>query len=67
MLLSGTAPFNGSTPQEIMGNVRKGQWSFKAAIWKSISADGKDFISKLLTYDPVARPSAQEILGHAWI
>ena len=36
-------------------------------LWKSTSADAKDFITKLLTYDPSKRPSAAEALQHKWI
>ena len=37
------------------------------ANWNSISDKSKSLISKLLTYDPDQRPSAEEALKHPWI
>lgn len=62
MLLSGTIPLRGNTPEEIMDNVAKGEWSFYAPIWNTISDEAKDFVTLLMTYDPDKRPTANEIL-----
>ena len=35
--------------------------------WKSISMDAKDFIKKMIQYDPNVRISADEALKHSWI
>ena len=67
MLLSGSAPFNGATAEEIMGKVLIGKWGFNGKVWQGISAEGKDFVTQLLTYDPDDRPTAQKILEHEWI
>ena len=50
-----------------MKKVRAGAFSFDDKVWNNISDNCKDFISKLLTYKPEDRPSAQEILQHPWI
>ena len=60
-------PFNGSSDQEIMKKVRMGKFSFADPCWNSISDKSKSLISKLLTYDPDQRPSAEEALRHPWI
>lgn len=35
--------------------------------WKLISPEAKDLLTRLLTYDPAKRISADECLQHAWI
>jgi serine/threonine protein kinase len=35
--------------------------------WDDISPEAKDFVSKLLAYDPADRISAENALQHAWI
>ena len=67
IVLSGIPPFNGSSDQEIMKKVKIGKFSFADPVWNSISDNAKDFITKLLTKDQNARPSAEETLMHPWI
>ena len=50
-----------------MEAVQRGIWSFKAPIWKNVSAEAKDFVTRLLTVDQDKRPTAAEILKHSWI
>ena len=47
--------------------MREGVFSFEDRIWSTISADAKDFITQLLTYDMTARPSAAVCLQHRWL
>jgi len=44
-----------------------GKFSFSDPCWTAISEKGKALITKLLTYDPEQRPSADEALRHPWI
>jgi calcium-dependent protein kinase len=67
MLLSGKAPFFGKDDHAIFDSVKKGRFEFPAAQWKSVSRQGKDFITKLLTVDYKKRPSAQQALAHPWL
>jgi calcium-dependent protein kinase len=60
-------PFNGQSDQEIMKKVRIGKFTFSDPCWANISDKSKDLITKLLTYDQDARPSAEEALKHPWI
>jgi calcium-dependent protein kinase len=60
-------PFNGASDQEIMKKVRAGKFAFSDASWSNVSDKGKDFITKLLTFNADARPSAEEMLKHAWV
>jgi serine/threonine protein kinase len=50
-----------------MKKVKLGKFSFADASWNNCSDKAKDFISKLLTYDIEARPSAEEAIQHPWI
>jgi len=60
-------PFNGSSDQDIMKKVRIGKFSFSDPCWNNISDKAKNLITKLLTYEPDHRPSAEEALRHPWI
>ena len=50
--LSGTSPFMGDDPQETISNVTKAVWDFDDEAFEGISADAKDFISKLMIKRP---------------
>lgn len=62
IILSGIPPFNGASDQEIMKKVKLGKFNFNDPAWKPISDSCKAFISRLLTLDQNARPSAEEAL-----
>ena len=68
-LLSGYTPFdhNAKGSQEELDNILKGKFTFEEDDWQGISAEAKDFISKLLVLDPKGRMTAQEALKHSWI
>lgn len=67
VLLCGYAPFNGANDKEILLRVKGGRYTFPPSEWNGVSAQGKDFIKKLLEFDPSKRMSASEALEHAWI
>lgn len=50
-----------------MKKVRIGKYSFADPSWNNVSDKAKDLISKLLTYDPDQRLSAEDALKHPWI
>ena len=50
-----------------MKKVKAGKVSFADPVWASVSDQGKDFISQLLTKDQDKRPSAEQALKHPWI
>ena len=66
MLLSGTPPFYGRSDAETLNAVRLGRWHFDDNLFKPVSADAKDFITKCLTRRPNARPTAKAALSHRW-
>ncbi|CAI5461089.1 unnamed protein product [Closterium sp. Yama58-4] len=40
---------------------------FKGRLWGTVSESAKDLILRLLSYDPVMRPTCEEALRHPWI
>lgn len=66
-LLSGDKPFWGDSPKAIAHEVVKGEYNFDAPVWKQISPQAKDFVSKLIVVDPKVRYTAQQALGHPWV
>ena len=67
ILLCAAPPFYGKTDAEMNRKIRSGSFRFPDKYFKSISAEAKDFICRLLTVDPAARMSAAEALQHEWI
>jgi serine/threonine protein kinase len=52
ILLSGKVPFPGDSNKEIIENVMKGEYHFHHDVFKQVSSDARDLISKLLVKDP---------------
>jgi calcium-dependent protein kinase len=67
ILLCGYPPFNGSRDEQIIKAVLAGKYSLDEPEWADVSAEAKDLVAKLLTYNPDERPSASEALKHPWI
>lgn len=67
-LLCGKSPFAGSSLNDTLNNIRNGTYSFSAhAAFGDVSAEGKDFISKLLLVKKDKRMTAHECLLHPWL
>lgn len=67
ILLCGYPPFYGDLDEEILRRVKRGTFDFPSPDWDSNSKEVKDFISKMLTFDPKHRPSAEELFNHSWL
>jgi serine/threonine protein kinase len=66
-LVTGTPPFHSDTENEIFENILRGSFGYPDDI--DLSAECKDFIRRLLVYDPAHRLAAggsNEVLGHPW-
>ena len=48
ILLSGEPPFNGYTDEEIMNNVKTGEYNLKSRKWDKVSKEAKHLIMKSL-------------------
>ncbi len=66
LLLSGVLPFCVRSREEIIA-ATAGKVEFFHPNWKRVSADAKQLILQLLTYDPTKRISAAKALQHPWI
>ncbi|PAV62564.1 hypothetical protein WR25_00179 isoform J [Diploscapter pachys] len=66
ILLSGYSPFLGDNLGETYCNVEKGVWSFTEE-FDAVSAEAKDFIAKLLMYEPSKRMLPDACLEHPWL
>ena len=67
IMLCGYPPFTGSTDKEIMAKVAKGVYSMTGAEWDEVSKEAKDFIKKMMEYDPAKRLNAEMALNDPWI
>merc|ERR1719447_543903 len=67
ILLSGLSPFAGNTDNETLKNVKRCDWAFDPAAFRHISAEGKDFISRLLISEKERRMNVYQALEHPWL
>jgi len=67
VMLCGCPPFGGRSNQEIVRNVLRGEVVFYSPDWDNISREVKELVSWMLTYDPMTRPSARDVLEHSWL
>ena len=67
LMLCGSLPFSGKDEHEIAKNVVYSKVNFeKKPIWKEISDEAKDFITKLLDKDLKTRIEVKTALEHPW-
>ena len=68
-MLSGSPPFKSKTDdaKEIADLVKTGEINLEGKIWKGVTADAKDMVRYLMTYDFNERPSSEEALEHPWL
>lgn len=79
LLLTGTLPFRSIDKNEIAEQITKGEVNFNGIssysydflllenAWMKVSNKAKDFVKKLLMYDPKERISAEDALKDEWI
>ncbi|XP_062102077.1 CDPK-related kinase 5 [Humulus lupulus] len=67
ILLCGSRPFWARTESGIFRTVLKADPGFDEDPWPSLSAEGKDFVKRLLIKDPRKRMSAAQALCHPWL
>ena len=66
-MLCGHPPFCGNKENIIKSKILHSKLTFPSKEFKSVSADAKDYIKSLLSYDPKNRPSAEEALNNEWL
>ncbi|CAL4994933.1 unnamed protein product [Urochloa decumbens] len=67
ILLSGVHPFWGETEEGSSSEILHDKLDFESDPWPSISDSAKDLIRNMLTWDPIKKFSAHEVLCHPWI
>jgi calcium/calmodulin-dependent protein kinase I len=67
ILLGGYPPFIEQNQRELFKKIKRGLYEFHPEYWGSISPEGKDLISRLLTVDPNRRITASDALRSSWI
>lgn len=64
LVLAGELPFDNN---ELSQEIRSADVEFRGSVWKTVSAEAKDLITKLIVRDPVKRFTIQQALKHPWI
>jgi len=76
ILLSGRQPFHAKkgkkrnqkdVEHQIRANVMKGAWDFNSPVWKHVSKEAKDLISKMLVPDLTKRWPMGQVMNHTWL
>ena len=66
ILLSGKPPFDGENNDEILEKVKKYELEFTDPIFKMISAEGLQFLKKMLDFNESTRFTSFQGLTHVW-
>ncbi|KAI3702984.1 hypothetical protein L6452_28738 [Arctium lappa] len=67
MLLTGVPPFYGEKEREIFDAILNADLDMENRPWPSISKNAKELVKKMLSVDPMNRPSAADVLKHEWL
>lgn len=57
----------GHGDDEIIKNIKKGDYSFKKPVWKIISPEAKLIITEMIERNPEKRPEMEQIMKCDWI
>jgi len=67
VLLCGYPPFYAENPADVYRLIIEVKYEFLEPEWNDISDAAKNFIKQILVKNPSDRPSASELLDHAWL
>jgi len=67
LLICGRPPFFGQNKDETVKLIKKGDVTYNEPIWKHVSPELKDLISKMLMKSPEKRINAHDARMHHWI
>jgi calcium/calmodulin-dependent protein kinase I len=66
VMLCGYEPFYGESDAELVENNRQAKVDFPPEEWGCVSQLAIDLVRRMMEPDPRLRPSAKEVLKHAW-
>mmetsp|Transcript_91275 Transcript_91275/g.190889 ORF Transcript_91275/g.190889 Transcript_91275/m.190889 type:complete len:553 (+) Transcript_91275:253-1911(+) len=66
-MLSGQPPFQGRSDNEVIQNVRRGNYAFPGSLWEDIGESAKDLVRRLLKYSPQDRATPEQALHHTYL
>ncbi|KAJ6555204.1 CAMK/CAMK1 protein kinase [Mycena vulgaris] len=67
VLLCGYSPFRAEDAAGLAQETMAARIEFHTKYWKNVSGEAKEFIKRLLSLDPAARPTAEEALRDPWL
>lgn len=67
ILLSGTPPFYEEDNFKLFEQIKSCKYDFDVDTWDNVSAEAKDFVSKILVADPKKRMTIPDMKLHAWM
>ncbi|CAM9740853.1 unnamed protein product [Scytosiphon promiscuus] len=67
MMVSGAPPFWGNGDAQVRAKIVCGEYDMPDVLFRHVSSEAKDFISKLLVVDQEKRMSAEQALAHPWL
>jgi len=67
ILLSAHIPFDGEDEAEMFERILSATYAFPSPMWDGISAEAKDFISKIFVVDPKKRITVSDAMEHSWL
>merc|ERR1711934_93953 len=67
IILSGTPPFYEEDNFALFEKIKNCEYDFDVETWDSVSAEAKDFISRILVADPDKRLNCDEMMAHPWM
>jgi serine/threonine protein kinase len=67
ILLSGKAPFEGRTSDEVFQSNAACRIDLGSDYWAKVSEAAKDLVKKMMTKEPLQRPEVGEVLNHSWL
>ncbi|XP_051188175.1 serine/threonine-protein kinase PEPKR2 [Lolium perenne] len=67
VLLLGSLPFQGGSLDDVFEAIKTVELDFHSGPWESMSAYGRDLISRMLDRDVSSRITADQVLSHPWV
>lgn len=67
ILLSGTHPFSGRTPDDVLKQVKAANYTTEGGPWKAVSGDAKALVRACMSKYPTNRVSATQALEDHWV